>query len=132
MMLLLLMLQSFATMAMSAEKFQQLSSYMPFYFRRTGKHITIMLVVFSLNWEVTGCAAVISCFYLIGIKLLAFFFDCTGQFVSNMVRNPKDWFSRAVAHLALQRKVNVSNNSPAKQNDMAWIQTICRNEERIS
>ena len=34
-------------------------------------------------------------------KAFSFFFrDCTGQFVSDLVANPKDRFSRVVAHIS--------------------------------
>ena len=35
--------------------------------------------------------------------LLAIFCDCTGRFVSNLVGNPEDRFSRVAAHLLLHR-----------------------------
>ena len=34
-------------------------------------------------------------------KLLAFFCDCTGQFVSDLVGNPNCWFSHVKAHFHL-------------------------------
>ena len=35
------------------------------------------------------------------IKLLARFCDCTGRFMSDLVGNPEDRFSRVAAHLIL-------------------------------
>ena len=42
-------------------------------------------------------------------KHLAFFCDYTGQFVSNLVGNPEDQFSRIMAH-----------NFPRKRFDQVW------------
>ena len=36
-------------------------------------------------------------------KFLTIFCDCTGWFVSDLVGNPKDRFSRIVAHIILYR-----------------------------
>ena len=33
-------------------------------------------------------------------KILGFFCDCTGRFVSDLVGNPNCWFSHAQAHIA--------------------------------
>ena len=38
-------------------------------------------------------------FLLRNFKLLAFFCDCTGRFVSDLVGNPEDRFSRVSAHI---------------------------------
>ena len=39
--------------------------------------------------------------YIQNFKLLTFFCDCTGQFVSDLVRNPEARFSRVAAHISL-------------------------------
>ena len=37
--------------------------------------------------------------YIQNFKLLALFCDCTGRFVSDLVGNPEDRFSRVAAHI---------------------------------
>ena len=39
--------------------------------------------------------------YIRNFKLLACFCDCTGQFVSDLVGNPEDWFSRVAAQIMM-------------------------------
>ena len=41
--------------------------------------------------------------YIPNFKLLACFCDCTGQFVSDLVGNPEDRFSRVAAQLSYGR-----------------------------
>ena len=40
-------------------------------------------------------------------KVLAIFCSCKGQFVSDLVVNPKDWFSRDVAHFVAHKTYNM-------------------------
>ena len=44
-------------------------------------------------------------------KLLAFLCDCTDWFVSDLIRNPEEWFSRiAAAHIcSLETKINIKS-----------------------
>ena len=39
----------------------------------------------------------------VNAKVLAFFCDCTGQFVSDLVGNPEALFSRVAAHIVVKR-----------------------------
>ena len=42
------------------------------------------------------------CTYFRNFKLLAFFCDCTDRFVSDMVGNPEDRFSRVAAQMLIE------------------------------
>ena len=43
--------------------------------------------------------------FFLNFKLLAIFYSCTGQFVSDLVGNPEDRFSRVAAHISSTSRV---------------------------
>ena len=75
---------------------------MVFAWAKTKAQISFTVTVKLISAFVFACRIVqFHCFLNLKILAFAMFISCTGRFVSDLVRNPEDWFSHEGAHLSV-------------------------------